>query len=525
MAKESAQPHRVTARGVSTVPMLLVLRRDGRIPMHRQIYLALRAGILERRLAGGARLPSTRALASDLAVSRTTVLGAYDQLAAEGFITSKAGGGSRVLGVVPTPGSRGPSVPRSLPRLRNADEAGLKEISVLAASMMAAYGESTEAGVAEATASRRVCAPFTPGIPALDAFPTGTWALLTARRWRRDPAELLLPDDGPGYRPLREAIAEYAFMARAIRCTADQVIITAGAQQGIDLAARLLLNPGDEVWMEEPGLPPVRAAFAGVGARVVPVPVDDEGIDVARGRAAAPKARLAFTTPSFQAPLGVVMSLQRRLALLDWAVAARAWIIEDDYNGEFRYDRRPLASLQGLEHPGSRRVILLGTFSKTLFPALRLGYAIVPPELVHAFALARLTADRHSPVVEQAVLADFIAQGHFARHMRRMCALYAKRQGSFVSLARSVLGDLLRVEPAPAGMRLLGWLPPGVGDERVARQAAKRGIDVVPLSRLRLVPSRLGALLLGYAPFSAAETRQGLAVLAEVIRVGVSDSG
>lgn len=504
--------------------MMLVLRRDGRVPMHRQIYRALRAGILERRLPGGMRLPSTRALASDLAVSRTTVLGAYDQLAAEGFITSNAGGGSRILGVVPVPlsrksaGRRAPTSGRSHPRIGD-------DISTLAAGMFAAYGGSFDAGFSTTDAPRRACVPFAPGIPALDAFPTTTWALLTARCWRRNPTELLLPDDGPGYRPLREAIAEYAFMARAVRCTADQVIITAGAQQGIELTARLLLNPGDGVWMEEPGLPPIRAAFASVGARLLPVPVDGEGLDVARGRAAAPRARLAFVTPSFQAPLGVVMSLTRRLALLDWAVEARSWIVEDDYNGEFRYDGRPQASLQGLEHAGSERVILLGTFSKTLFPALRLGYAIVPPHLADAFSLARLTMDRHSPVVEQAVLADFIAQGHFARHIRRMRALYAKRQREFLSLARTALGDLLRVDPTPAGMRLVGWLPRGISDSRVAALAARRGIEVVPMSRLRVTPSTDGGLLLGYAPFSASETRRGLRVLADAILAAGARSG
>jgi GntR family transcriptional regulator / MocR family aminotransferase len=221
----------------------------------------------------------------------------------------------------------------------------------------------------------------------------------------------------------------------------------------------------------------------------------------------------------------VVMSLRRRLALLDWAAVAQTWIIEDDYNGEFRYDGKPLASMQGLEHPGAERVIFIGTFSKTIFPALRLGYAIVPAWLANHFALARLTADRHSPVVEQAVLADFIAEGHFARHMRRMRALYAERQSVFVSIARRELGDLMRVESVPAGMRLLGWLPAGVSDIHVAREARRRGIDVVPLSWLRATPSRENALILGYAPFSANETRKALRTIGECIRVVARASG
>jgi GntR family transcriptional regulator/MocR family aminotransferase len=317
---------------------------------------------------------------------------------------------------------------------------------------------------------------------------------------------------------LREAIAQYVTTARAVRCTADQVIVTAGAQQAIDLAARVLIRPGDAVWMEEPGYPPTRAAFAGAGAKLIPVSVDGDGLCVSAGRAAAPTARVAFITPSFQAPMGTVMSLSRRLELLDWADVANAWVLEDDYNGEFRYDGSPSAALQGFEHPGARRVIFVGSFSKALFPALRLGFAVVPPELVESFVLARFTADRHSPVLEQAVLADFITGGHFARHMRRMRTLYAERQRTLVKIARRELGSLLRIDPAPAGMRLLGWLPRGVSDRRVAAEAARRGVIVIALSTLRTVPSQENALLLGFAPFRATEMRRALHALADAIK-------
>ncbi|HWH02795.1 MAG TPA: PLP-dependent aminotransferase family protein [Gemmatimonadales bacterium] len=366
--------------------------------------------------------------------------------------------------------------------------------------------------------ARGRCVPFVLGVPALDSFPVRTWARLTARQWRRNPRNLMLPDDGAGYRPLREAIAEYAYTARGVRCTADQVIVTAGAIQGIALAARLLLDRGDQVWMEEPGFSPARAAFTAVGAAVLPVPVDQEGLDVTFGLGVAPKARMAFVTPSFQAPMGTIMSLARRLALLDWAASAGSWVIEDDYNGEFRYDGRPLSSMQGLEHPGAGQVIYLGTFSKTIFPALRLGYIVVPPGYGDAFSRARLSMDRHSPVAEQAVLADFIQEGHFARHVRAMRRLYQERQERFVALARRELGDSMIVEPAPSGMRLLGWLPPGVSDVRVADLAASRGIDVLPLSRLCLSRPPRNALLLGYVPFSHSETERGLRTLAQCLR-------
>lgn len=508
--------------------MLIPLERGSAAPLHRQIYLALRASILEQRLRPGARLPATRVLADDLGVSRTTVLCAYEQLAAEGFVTTLGGGGTRVaaaLAADPRDG-RG-EARRGLRRdasSRTSRRAQPVEPSPFSAAIRAVYTvQPTDRDVVAATGTPRRFVPLAAGCPALDAFPLATWARLTARRWRKHPTTMLLPDDGPGYAPLREAIAQYISTARAVRCSADQVIVTAGAQQAIDLAARVLIRPGDAAWTEEPGYPPARAAFAGAGARVFGVPVDDEGLCVAAGRAAAPTARVAFITPSFQAPLGTVMSLTRRLELLDWADTARAWILEDDYNGEFRYDGAPAAALQGLEHPGSRRVIFVGTFSKTLFPALRLGFAVVPPELVESFVLARFTADRHSPVIEQAVLADFIAGGHFARHMRRMRLLYAERQQALVKSAQRELGPLLRVDPAPAGMRLLGWLPRGISDRKVTAEAARRGVTVVALSTLRTVPSQENALLLGFAPFTATEMRRALSALGEAIQCVARD--
>jgi GntR family transcriptional regulator / MocR family aminotransferase len=522
-ARRRATARTTNRREAGTVPMVITLARGGPVPLHRQIYGALRAAILARRLAPGARLPSTRILAADLRVSRTTVLSAYDQLASEGFVTAHGSGGSRVANVAGRAIGSGPRATTGR-HARHGAASSRKlsepvELSAMGAAMRATYPEQlSEAGIVWAGVAPRRAAPVAVGIPALDAFPTATWARLTARCWRRDAPAMMLPDDGHGYRPLREAIADYVVTARAVRCTADQVIVTAGAQQAIDLTARLLLNPGDQAWMEEPGFLPARAAFVTAGATMVEVPVDADGLDVAAGRAAAPNARLAFVTPSFQAPLGVVMSLRRRLALLDWAEEARAWILEDDYNGEFRYDGHPLAAMQGLEHPGAQRVIFVGTFSKTLFPSLRLGYAVVPPGLVDAFALARLTADRHSPVIEQAVLADFIGEGHFARHMRRMRRLYAERQRLFVAIARRELGALMRVDESPAGMRLLGWLPPGVSDRRVAAEAARRGVTVVPLSSLRLGHAAEQGLLLGYAPFTATEMRRALRTLAEVVR-------
>ncbi|HEU5039468.1 MAG TPA: PLP-dependent aminotransferase family protein, partial [Gemmatimonadales bacterium] len=356
--------------------------------------------------------------------------------------------------------------------------------------------------------------PFRPGVPALDEFPRALWARLSSRRWRRAP--MLGYGDVSGFAPLREAIAEYVRAARGARCTPDQIVVVNGSQQGVDLAARVLLDPGDVVWMEDPGYGGARIALLAGGAELVPVPVDAEGLIVEQGRQLAPRARMAYVSPSHQFPLGVTMSAGRRLDLLRWAATAGAWVLEDDYDSEFRYDARPLASLQGMDEQG--RVIYVGTFSKTLFPALRLGYLIVPDPLVDAFRAARAAADRHSPVVDQAVLADFLTQGHFARHVRRMRRLYAERQDALVEAIRERLGGRLEAPPRAAGMHLMAWLRPGEDDGGVAARAAEAGVETPPLSRYAVRRPARGGLLLGWAGYSPAAIREGVDRLAMALR-------
>ena len=284
--------------------------------------------------------------------------------------------------------------------------------------------------------ARRLVGPpraFRLGTPGVDLFPVGLWSRLASRRLRSVTSAQLDYGDPAGLRALREAIASHVQTARGTRCEADQVLMVAGAQQGFELVCRLLLDPGDRVWMEEPGYPGARSALRAAGARIVPVPVDAEGLDVARGARRAGDARLAYVTPSHQYPLGVPMSLPRRLALLRWARAARAWVIEDDYDSEFRYGARPIPCLHGLDVDG--RVIYVGSFSKTLFPALRLGFLIVPPDLRERLVAARAAADQHPPTLDQAVLADFILEGHFARHLRRMRMAYRERLEALIAAA------------------------------------------------------------------------------------------
>jgi GntR family transcriptional regulator/MocR family aminotransferase len=305
------------------------------------------------------------------------------------------------------------------------------------------------------------------------------------------------------------------------------VLVVSGSQQAIDLAARVLLDPGDVAWMEDPGYLGAREALLGSGARLVPIPVDDEGLDVSTGIARAPEARMVYVTPSFQFPLGTTMSLARRLLLLQWASRSRAWVLEDDYDSEFRYAARPLASLQGLDT--ADQVIYMGTFSKVLFPGLRLGYLVVPPDLVDAFTAARAVQDRHSPILDQIVLTDFITQGHFARHIRLMRELYAERQTYLIAVATRELAGLMTIQPAEAGMHLVAALPAGIEDQVVARYAEEQQLITPPLSIYSMTTTELPmgsraeevsrqALLLGYTALMKPEIKEGVQRLAKVLR-------
>lgn len=485
---------------------LLTLDPAAPSPLHRQLYEALRAAILGGRLPAGSRLPATRGLAARLAISRNTVLEAYAQLLAEGYVEGRVGSGTYVARVLPedllaaSPAERPVTTPPRRP-------AGLlsRRGARLIAAPVATPGAAPEQPVIS----------FRPGQPAFDAFPFDVWWRMVERRWRQPPRELLSYGDPAGYLPLREAIAGYLRSARAVRCDARQVVIVSGSQQALDLAARLLLDEGDAAWVEDPGYHGARAALAGAGARCIAVPIDAEGLDVAAGAARAPAARLAYVTPSHQYPLGVTMSLARRLALLEWAERAGAWVLEDDYDSEYRYAGRPLASLQGLDRAG--RVCYVGTFSKVLFPSLRLGYLVAPPDLAGAFAAARAVVDRHAPTVEQAALADFIAEGHFARHIRRMRALYAERQAALVAAAREHLAGALALAPAEAGMHLVGWLPAGADDLAASARAAAAGVEAPALARYVLETPRPGGLLLGYTALDAMQIGAGVRRLAAAL--------
>lgn len=512
-------------RRAADAPAVLVdLDATSDRPLHRQVYDGLRDAILAGRLPAGARLPSTRALARDLGVARNTVTLAFEQLRTEGYVIGYRGGGTRVRNATPdallhvrrNAPARGQAEP-----LRSRSTMAIKlprvRLPARGAALVAAGKDLGETSAARA---------FRLGVPALDAFPASLWARLVARRWRRGKVDLG-EGHAAGDSALRAAIADYVANARGVRCSPRQVFVVNGTQQAIDLISRVLLDREDAVWVEDPGYLHVRIALRDAGARLIPVPVDEEGLDVAAGERASPRARLAYVTPSHQFPLGPAMSAPRRLALLSWARRAKAWVLEDDYDSEFRYSGRPLPCLQGLDierrGPGDEPCVLyVGTFSKTLAPGFRLGYLILPDALVDVFRDARAALDRFAPTLEQGVLADFIGEGHYARHVRRVRALYAERQETLIASATSELNGLLTLTPDAAGLHLVGWLRDGVSEVDAVRAAAAEGVEVSPLSRYRLtspVAPAPGGLLLNYAGFDEQAIRAGVRALRRALEV------
>jgi GntR family transcriptional regulator / MocR family aminotransferase len=482
-------------------PVEFLIRIDGRQRegLQQQIYAAVRRAILDGVLAPDTRLPSSRSLADDLRVSRTTTLRAYEQLMAEGYLDARHGSGTFVARELPDdlapPASTGRAARTRHPQL----------------------SRRGAALVATPRAARRIPGPpraFRLGVPALDLFPLRLWSQLVTRRLRSTTMAQLDYSNSAGFLELREAIADHVQTARGTRCTADQVFIVAGAQRGLQMICSVLLDPGARVWLEDPGYPGARSALVGAGARIIPVRVDRDGLDVAAAARLAGDAAMAYVTPSHQFPLGVPMSLSRRLALLKWAGRAGAWIVEDDYDSEFRYGTRPIPCLHGLD--SDSRVIYVGTFAKSVFPALRLGFVIVPPDLHDKFLDARQTADFHPPLLEQMALADFIVEGHYARHVRRMRAAYGERLEALVDSAERLCGGALRLRTVHTGLHAVADLE-GVDEQRVYEEARDRGVEAAPLSTYFIGPRTANALILGFAATRPDVIRRGMEQLAASI--------
>ncbi|HVA93104.1 MAG TPA: PLP-dependent aminotransferase family protein [Chloroflexota bacterium] len=489
----------------------IILDQHAPIPMYRQLYERLRVGILAGNLESGTRLLSTRALASVLGVSRNTTALAYEQLLLEGYIESRVGDGTRVARLhpeqlmqgarsAPDPDTEAPAVPRTAIFGRRGQV--LAELPFL-----------EEPYAKEGDPETR---PFRIAQPDVGYFPYEVWARLVARSARQSLPTLALYQDARGYAPLREAIAAHIGITRGVHCSSEQIILTTGAQGALDLIARMLLDPGDPAWVEDPGYSGARGALLAAGARLHPVPVDHEGLVVEAGRRSCPDARLAIVTPSHQFPTGVTMSLSRRLALLAWAREAHAWLIEDDYDSEYRFSERPLQALQGLDSAG--RVIYVGTFSKVLFPSLRLGYLVAPMALLNGLLAARRYVDIHLPLLEQMALADFITEGHYARYVRKMRLLYLERRNALVDALRRELGDLLDVGVPEAGLHLVAWLRAGMDPQAAVSQAAAHGLRIPLLSQFSLRPLQRDGLMLGFASASPDELRAGARTLGRALR-------
>lgn len=486
------------AKRATALPLTLPPRPPG-TGAARWLYESLRDAILEGRLRPGQRLPSTRDLARQLDLARGTVVSAFDQLGAEGYVAGAVGAGTRVSEVLPEELLR---APRSTAGRPGAAPAGSVRFSEFGHRVELLRGNEP-----------RPLRAFRANEPALDLFPIQLWAQIAGRRLRRASSRLLLGCEPAGHAPLREAIAEYLSSSRGVACEAAQVIVVSGIQEALDLASRLLLRPGDRAALEDPGYPGALAVFESHGTRIVPARVDADGVvpELHRWRG----VRFAYLTPAHQYPLGVSLSLARRLELLEWARVSGAWLFEDDYDAEYRYAGRPAPALQGLDRHGV--VLFAGSFSKVLFPSLRLGYLVVPPSLVDRFAAAKSVLTRHAPLLDQAVLADFLAEGHFARHLRRMREIYAGRWATLNEEVARELSGRLELSPIEAGLQTVGWLAPGTDGAAVERAAASREVEVVSLHRFtRRTPARPG-LQLGFAAVDAKEIRRGVRELAAAL--------
>ncbi|HVG34603.1 MAG TPA: PLP-dependent aminotransferase family protein [Pyrinomonadaceae bacterium] len=479
---------------------LISVDRRAHKPIYKQIYAAFRARIVQRELRPGQLVPSTRELARELRISRFPVLNAYAQLLAEGYFESRVGAGTFIASSLPEellPQTR-PTVVNPAPQLRT--------ISAGASTLPKYVGPSW---------TQRL-GPFQVGQPELQAFPLKTWSKLVARHSRNMRACDLQYGDAMGAEALREAIAIYLRTSRGVRCEADQIMIVSGSQQALDITARVLLNPGAAAWVEEPGYWLVHHVLKAAGCKAVPVPVDLEGLDVSLGIELCSNARAAFVAPSHQYPLGVTMSATRRLQLLTWAQAAGSWIIEDDYDSEYRYESPPISSLQGLDT--NSRVIYIGTFSKILFPSLRLGYIVIPPDLVDRFAAVRQSMDLCPPSINQAVLTEFIREGHFARHIRKMRQIYGERRRVLVKEIERELYPSCTIVGGEAGMHLTILTGGEIQDNEIVAKAAERKLQLSALSLSYVGDAPRQGFVLGFGNTHASQIPGAVRLLKKLLK-------
>jgi GntR family transcriptional regulator/MocR family aminotransferase len=484
LAQEWHNHYDAQVRKVSSAitPIISIDRKASR-PLHQQIYDEYRSAILGGTLRPGQTVPSTRGLASELGVSRIPVLTAYAQLLAEGYFQSRVGSGTTISLALPSPGI--------LKKSPNARVPGRRPITK----------HSALPGAIKNQPWLRKWGAFGVGQVAFEKFPFHMWNRLVTRHCRLVSAKDLDYGDPMGLKNLRDAIAVYLGTTRGVRCSAEQIMIVSGSQQALDICSRVLLEPGSRVWMEEPGYRFARNLLVLNGCVIVPVPVDHEGLNVAAGVRLDGKARAALVTPSHQYPLGVTMSASRRMQLLDWAERSQSWILEDDYDSDYRYESMPISSLQGLDR--NSRVVYIGTFSKVVFPSLRLGYIVIPEDLVERFQACRVAMDIGPTTFTQAVMGDFIREGHFSRHIRRMRSLYNERRKALVeSLGDEIPG--LEITGTQAGMHLC-TIREGIQDREIADRAAHANLWLVPLSPSYAGKAVRQGFILGFGSTSVEE--------------------
>jgi GntR family transcriptional regulator / MocR family aminotransferase len=470
------------------------------VPIYQQIIDRLREAVWQGRVAPGSKLPSTRIFAEELGVSRNTVLQVFDTLINEGLLTSRVGDGTYVATELQE---------RDNPQAASF-ETDTNELKYPFRSI-SRRGRSLVASASDAFSESPT--PFMPDLPDLREFPIRTWLRLLNETSGRLRGEILAETSNAGYEPLRRAIAQYLNASRGMSCDFNQVIITTGTQQGLDLVSRMLLDPGDPVWLEEPGYVGARAAFSANGANLYPAAVDEQGICIDAAIRTLPSPRVVFASTSRQYPLGATLSLERRKALVEFAAHSGSWIVEDDYDHEFRYSGNALPAIHGIDQ--GKRTIHLGTFSKILLPSLRLGYVVVPPDFAEAFAKARTIVDRHASLIEQMVLSEFLHRGLLVSHVRRMRTLYRNRQRQLADGLCHLFDRQIPFEALETGMHTVLPLTNTADDQALSTLCAGRRLVLRPLSPYYLGRQRRKGLLFGFSAFNATEVAQGLNRLAE----------
>ncbi len=486
------------------------LDRRKKTSLVQQFYEALRNAILSGQLSRGHRLPSTRSFATDLGVSRMTVVNAFDQLTAEGYLNGSVGRGTYVSEHLPEE--------RQLVKFRPPKYDPLTPTEELPRKLFSNRGRDFEKAYPDDSDFPVDAKPFRAGVPALDEFPIDVWSRLCRRRWKQVSESDLTYGDPAGYLPLRKAIAGYVRAFRGVRCDESQVMIVSGTQQAVDVVARIATDPGDRVLFEDPGYRRARAGFKAAGARIVPVPVDDNGMIVEQAVDKFSNARIAYVTPSHQFPMGVTLSIERRMQLVEWAEKTGGLIFEDDYDSEYRYAQRPIPALQGLDRAG--RTIYVGSFSKVIFPSLSIGYAIVPPGMVDLFRKAMSLVGRPASTVDQQILADFIEQGNFARHLRRMRTIHEQRRTTLVESIEQNLGLLLRIVGSDAGLHCTALWRDNRADEPIVERAGKNGIVLKAVSRFFYTnssPRLRNGLIFGFASATPGQIKSGIRRLTALI--------